>query len=229
MPPDLIPFREYARVHVSAARALLAGDGPQLRYACLEIRLAIEALAYAVLQNYLEDDSSDVKAALADWQPSKVLEALQNYDPMADMSVRVVMRAIAPDGEPGEVVMDAVDQRFSAEWASKAHRSMGSFLHQRTIREIRRGKQIDEAVLRREAERALGTLSAILKSPLSDTRIGFRFGYACPDCGDELTVALLPLMLTGATRTRCPACGVRWRANSQPGDNTPSFAKLDET
>jgi hypothetical protein len=80
MPPNLIPFREYARVHVSAARALLAGDGPQLRYACLEIRLAIEALAYAVFQNYLEDDSSDVKAAQADWQPSKVLEALQNYE-----------------------------------------------------------------------------------------------------------------------------------------------------
>jgi hypothetical protein len=60
MPPNLIPFREYARVHVSAARALLAGDGPQLRYACLEIRLAIEALAYAVFQNYLEDDKDRI-------------------------------------------------------------------------------------------------------------------------------------------------------------------------
>jgi len=168
MQPELIPFRDFARTHVAAARKLLEGGGPQHRYACLEIRLAIEALAYAVLQNYSEDDSPDVHAAQADWQPNKVLEALLNYDPMADMSIRVVMRTVAPGGDPGEIAIDAVDQRFTADWAAKAHRSMGSFLHQRTIREVRRGKQLDETVLRREAERVLGTLCSILNSSVSD-------------------------------------------------------------
>lgn len=227
MQPELIPFRDFARTHVAAARKLLEGGGPQLRYACLEIRLAIEALAYAVLQNYSEDDSPDILAAHLDWQPSKVLEALLNYDPMADMSIRVVMRTVAPDGDPGEIVIDAVDQRFTADWAAKAHRSMGSFLHQRTIREVRRGKQLDETVLRREAERVLGTLCSILDSSLYDTRIGFRFGYGCPECGGELSVALMPLMMTGASLTRCPQCGVRWRAQSQSGRSVPNFSKLD--
>jgi len=230
MQPDLIPFREYARVHVAAAKTLLAGDGAQLRYACLEIRLAIEALAYAVLQNYSEDDSSDVEAAQADWQPSKVLEALLNYDPMVEMSVRIVMRAVVPGGDPGDIVMDAVDQRFSAEWAAKAHRSMGSFLHQRTIREVRRGKQLDEAVLRREAERVLRTLCTIMESPLSDTRIGFRLRYDCPECASELSVALMPLMLTGATRhavLRAAFIGGRKASRAPPPPGLQSWTKPD--
>lgn len=228
MPPDLIPFRDFARKHVAAAKELLAGGGPQLRYACLELRLAIEALAYATLQTYLEDDSDSVQAAQSDWQPSKVLDALLDYDPMADMSFRIVMHSVAPDGEPGEMVMDAVDKRFSAQWAAKAHRSMGSFLHQRTIREVRRGKQLDETVLRREARRVLETLEPILASPVHDTRVGFRFGYSCPGCGDELSVALMPLMLTGATRTRCPSCGIRWRAESDRESGAPRFSRLDK-
>jgi len=228
MPPDLIPFRNFARKHVAAAKELLAGRGPHLRYACLELRLAIEALAYATLQTYLDDDSDIVQSAQSDWQPGKVLDALLDYDPMADMSFRVVMHSVAPNGEPGEMVMDAVDQRFSARWAKKAHRSMGSFLHQRTIQQVRKGKQLDEPALRREAQRVLETLEPILASPLYDTRVGFRFGYNCPGCGDELSVALMPLMLTGATRARCPTCGTRWRATSDRGSGVPRFSRLDE-
>lgn len=227
MPPDLIPFHAFAQTHVDTAKAL-AQEGPALRYACLELRLAIEALAYATLQTYAEDESELVVSAQADWQPSKVLEKLLDYDPMADMALRVVMGTVEPDGTAGAVVMDEVDRRFTAAWAGKAHRSMGSFLHQRTIREVRRGKQIDEAVLRGEALRVLATLEAILASPLHDVRVGFRFGYDCPGCGEGLSVALLPLMMTGVTRTRCPACGAGWRAEEGGENGTPRFTPLKD-
>ncbi|WP_295708903.1 hypothetical protein [uncultured Brevundimonas sp.] len=86
--PPQIPFRQYARDHVEAGRRLIEGHGSELRYACLELRLAIEALAYSTLQNYSEDVDGAVDRAHDHWQPNKVLEELITYDPMADAGLR---------------------------------------------------------------------------------------------------------------------------------------------
>ncbi|MBN8931564.1 MAG: hypothetical protein J0G97_06625 [Rhizobium pusense] len=67
------PFREIARRHLETADELLGGQGRQLIYACLELRLAIEAIAYDTLQAYEKNLSSEIADAYAHWQPSKIL------------------------------------------------------------------------------------------------------------------------------------------------------------
>jgi hypothetical protein len=210
--PPQIPFRQYAKDHVLAARRLLEGQGNELRYACLELRLAIEALAYSTLQTYSEDVDDAVARAHDHWQPNKVLEALAAYDPMADVGLTVTFHTVSRDGSVGEHVFSGTDRRFTAEWAAKAHRSMGSFLHQRTISQIKRGKTINETDLRRQANEVLEMLDGILASEVHDIRLGVRFGYQCPDCQSEMSVAMTPLLLTGRASTTCPGCGVAWLA-----------------
>jgi len=68
------PFREQARKHLKSAEELLCGEGQQLVYACLELRLAIEAIVYETLQAYEKNLSPDVAEAHQHWQPNKVLE-----------------------------------------------------------------------------------------------------------------------------------------------------------
>jgi hypothetical protein len=130
----------------------MLGVDDELRYACLELRLAIEALAYDTLQSYSEDVDDAVDLAHREWQPSKVLKALCGCDPIAGLALRIEVREVGSDGnaEAGPPMFTGVDDRFDAEWAEKAHRSMGSFLHQRTISQIRRGQQLDRIVLLRE-------------------------------------------------------------------------------
>ncbi len=225
--PPHIFFREFARQHVGAAKRLMLGTDDELRYACLELRLAIEALAYDTLQSYSEDVDDAVNLAYREWQPSKVLKALCDYDPIADRALRIELWEVGSDENPKRErpMFTGVDDRFTAEWAEKAHRSMSSFLHQRTISQIRRGKYIDRIVMLREAKRVIGRLEAILASPIHGTRSSLRFGYSCPDCGGHISVAMLPLLLMGQAKTSCSSCGAEWEASSGGEDGAPKFTQ----
>lgn len=226
-PPCLIPFRDQAREHLAAARVLLAQDGPALRYACLELRLAIEALAYDTLQSYGEDIGASVDKAHGDWQPSRVLAALAEHDPIGEASLGMALYILGPNGERGEPLVQETDVRLSAEWAGKAHSAMGSFLHQRTINQLRSGKAIDVTVLRRKADEVIVGLEAVLASKIPDIRRGMRFGYACPDCDGEISVAMIVLMINGEARTTCESCGAVWRAAGADADGKPALTRMD--
>lgn len=160
------PFREIARRHLETADELLGGQGRQLIYACLELRLAIEAIAYDTLQAYEKNLSSEIADAYSHWQPSKILQLLSTHDPLVDMSLRVQVRKVDEEGEPlgGPPIFDGVDRRLTVAWVEKAHRSLGSFLHQRTISQLQNGKAFDEAKARTEATRVLIAIREVLAS-----------------------------------------------------------------
>lgn len=221
-------FRQYAKEHVERAKILLDGDGHELIYACLELRLAIEALAYDVLQNYAEGVDQSIDAAYAQWQPSKVLEHLRSYDELADVSVRFELTMFDETGHPriGSPSVVGLDERFTAEWASKAHRSMGSFLHQRTVSQVKKGRKIDKVVLRREASRVMDRLEPIVNSATYGSRQDFRFGFTCENCGGELIVPGASILLQARTRAHCSTCGAAWEVGPTDEVGFPSFTRL---
>jgi hypothetical protein len=225
-PRPRFPFRQQAEEHVSTAKRLLAAGAPELRYACLELRLAIEALAYDTLQNYAEDISPDVEAAYQHWQPGKVLKQLRAYDPIADQPLKIEMRLVATGRLGSEAhTLSAVDDRFTAGWAAKAHTSMGSFLHQRTISHVRNGKPIDERVLLREARRVITRLENILASEVHDLRTEIRFGYPCPACSADISVGIGPLMI-GKAQTDCASGGAKWTVEGSDVSGVPLFSRV---
>jgi hypothetical protein len=177
--PPRIPFREFAADHLALAKQLIQRNTNELRYACLELRLAIEALVYDTLQDYAEDNDDAVRLAYQDWQPDKVLKALSAYDPMTDTSMQITVREVALEGQPDseKPIFIGIDDRLTTEWVAKAHRSMGSFLHQRTISQVNSGKHVDWKVLTAEARRVIERLDAILASPVHNIRSDIRFGY----------------------------------------------------
>jgi hypothetical protein len=64
---------------VNVARSLItAGDEASLRYAALEIRMAIELMFYKLLSSYKEELPDDL---LKHWQPKKIIDALIDCDP----------------------------------------------------------------------------------------------------------------------------------------------------
>ncbi len=93
---EQINFWSRARAHVSSAETLLGQTGEMsARYACLELRLALEAVAYEWLQMYLAEMRH---LAMAKWQVGPVMRELITADPWADRS-RVVSFQRSGDGE----------------------------------------------------------------------------------------------------------------------------------
>src|SRR5450830_563580 len=88
-------FRHEARQALARAKALLAqGDDQALRYAALELRLTLEAIAYDRLHDYRRDVPPSVYET---WQPPKVLRLLLEIDPRADTPQTVkIARNLAP-------------------------------------------------------------------------------------------------------------------------------------
>lgn len=64
------------------AEALIAkGDDDSLRYACLELRMAIEHLFYDMIPSYADEVPNDL---IRQWQPKEVIHALLDCDPRVD-------------------------------------------------------------------------------------------------------------------------------------------------
>jgi hypothetical protein len=228
-PRGAISFRSIATDHLAKAKTLLEGGPDHEIYACLELRMALAAIAYEILQSYSDDLSEEVNAAFREWHPRAVLDHLLAHDPLADRPLRIVMRAqpVYQDGSRGEaIVIDETEDRFDAKWASKAHAALSSFLHQPTIARRRSGKAIDRAKLRKKAKEVIVRLDSIVASKLSNARLDLRFGYLCPACGRDLSVAILPLMM-GAAQTSCSACDTVWDVSPGDGD-VPQFTEQRE-
>ncbi|MGO7866159.1 hypothetical protein ELI13_30505 (plasmid) [Rhizobium ruizarguesonis] len=177
------PFREKAREHLATAEKLLCGQGQQLIYACLELRLAIEAIAYDTLQTYEKNLSREVADAYEHWQPSKILQLLSTHDPLVNISLRVQIREAGEDGAPvgGDPMFDGIDRRLTVPWVEKAHRSLGSFLHQRTISQLKKGKAIDEAKVRTEASRIVIMIREVLASEVYGIKLSSELSMSI--CG----------------------------------------------
>ena len=83
---------------IRAKAELETGEDHRLRYAALELRMAMEQITYDRAYQWREDipeSEYDV------WKPAQILQALIDVDPQADQDVTV---AFAPENSDGETV-----------------------------------------------------------------------------------------------------------------------------
>jgi hypothetical protein len=135
--PDM---RSSARECVNRAKHLLSiGDEPSARYACLELRSAIEYITYDQVQTYRDELPYDM---VKRWQPRELIVAMRTVDPYADIGGRLEVGPEVVLGEPpptegfrplGE------EHKFSMEWATKNHNALGNYLHSPTIHKLETG------------------------------------------------------------------------------------------
>jgi hypothetical protein len=118
-------------LHVAAARDLLAtGPDTHLRYAALELRLAIEAIAYDKLRLY----APRLPKTILDkqWQPPQVFRALEDYEPRSTHSYHLRISREVEYGVPGPDWHDIGEHRvFKLPWLRKTYNKLGGLIHQR--------------------------------------------------------------------------------------------------
>lgn len=112
--------------HLERARALLeAGDEASVRYACLEMRFAIEKIVYRKLSKLTEKIPP---AIYRTWQPNKAMKLLLNFEPQADQNVKVAVSSVAEDGSPAGDWSDLGEARaFKLQWLNKYNNKLGGY------------------------------------------------------------------------------------------------------
>jgi hypothetical protein len=116
------------RVHVAAARTLLeSGQDTALPYAALELRMAMEAIAYDKLRAYVDRLPEQV---LARWQAPQAIRALLEFEPHANREKRVAFGRQDAIGVPAATMHVIGETRsFDLTWLRSAYNTLGSFLH----------------------------------------------------------------------------------------------------
>ncbi|MEE9387036.1 MAG: hypothetical protein V3U96_00365 [Paracoccaceae bacterium] len=179
-----INFRNSARNHVTAAKEFSAMDeGRGLRAACLELRMAIEALAYDLLQTY---NAEVGESAMDKWQPRKVIDELLYVDPHADKTSHIAVGVEEEYGKPAKEMRSlGTDHRFTVKWANKAHNSLGSYLHEPTIAQHRDGKVGQDHKIKTKIDEILAELEPIFASPIRGSNFGIFVTFDCA-CGFKI-------------------------------------------
>jgi len=184
---EKIDYRGRARAAVARAKEQLAGDAPgRLRYAALELRLALEALAYQTAQTFDELPES----AYEKWQPDKLVKLLLELDPRADQTVRILMRTKDATGEKERDLGE--DRRTPLKVLKKDfYHKLGSMLHTPTLVQIRQGKDFDEGSALKLCEEVVAEVERVLSSQIRNVRIKDLVKFECLLC-KKLVIRNMP-------------------------------------
>ena len=212
--------RPIAARHLEAAkRQLDANTEEALRYACLDLRMAIECLTYDLLALYRDDVLDDT---LTEWRADKIIAALKLIDPSADSSPIFQMANQAGEFDvPDSIKLE--EHRFETKWAKKAYNTLGRYLHERTFVELEQGQADDWTKVRARAKAIAAEIQAIMDSTGWGLVLKQRMTIPC-DCGEPASFKLSPLQLR--SRAHCEACGGNYEVWRDKHDAPTIKAKM---
>lgn len=121
-------FRSRKREALARAESLVQAHGtPELRYACLEIRLCLEAIAYEKLATY---SARIPPSTYRTWQPPQLLRQIERLEPRSteDFVLRVKREASADRAE-GSWRSLGTHRTIRPRRLRKLYNKVGHYLH----------------------------------------------------------------------------------------------------
>jgi hypothetical protein len=142
MAEKLPPKASYMSKHIHVERAatlLASGVESDLSYAALELRMAMEAIAYEKLRLYAPRLPESIFDKM--WQPPQIMKALLEFEPWAMENKTISNARTDEDGSSTEQVIIGEHFSFKLQWLRKAYNTVGQFLHTPTP------KQAEQTIL----------------------------------------------------------------------------------
>lgn len=202
-----INFRQQARDSLARAQqALKTGDPEFLKYAALELRMAMESITYERAKTYSAEIPPDEYAT---WQPRKILQLLLEIDPKADKDSSLSYAIEEEFGKPGKNVIGlGTEKVLSLATIKKHYDALGSFLHVPTLKQQKEAAPPDLGKLRQRCELIVEEIEATLVSPIWNINFGNFAEIACGRCS-----ALIRKRLPGdgsSVIAKCFQCGASY-------------------
>ncbi|MDC7696873.1 hypothetical protein [Vogesella indigofera] len=197
-------YRVGAISALDRARAALAHEEDcNLRYAALELRMALECLVYDRAKNYKEELSNK---KLSTWQPRQLLNLLLEIDPFADQTCTIKIGVESEYSVPAkETIMRGTDRVISLKEIKENYDSLGSYLHSPTLEQVMAKKCIPGAKLRQKCEKLIEIIQDVLDSPVWNVNIRNITSVKCEDCGADI-IRRVPAIVDGPLEATCIDC-----------------------
>lgn len=182
MPAD---YRNLARLALARANDGLQSGAPErLRYAALELRMAMEALTYDRAQAFAAEIPP---AEYATWQPKKLMDLLLSIEPHADENSTIRYQRNTHPDEPDQPVRTLGSETVLNLAALKKHYdALGSFLHTPTLRQLSEGQGFDETKVRARCETIASLVQGALASRIFNITLGTFSPMSCGKCGNMM-------------------------------------------
>jgi hypothetical protein len=185
--PMSVNLRQRARDALERAKTEMAStDSERLKYAALELRMAIEAVTYERAESYGDELPT---SAYQTWQPKKLMQVLLEIEPLADKSGSI---AFGIEDVPGEQAKEMTflgkEQVFDFKSIKRHYDALGSYLHTPTLKQIEEQGSIDGTRLRQRCTEIVNALEAVLSSRVFNINFGSFTSVQCmnTDCGKTI-------------------------------------------
>ncbi len=173
----------HKRSCLKRARSLVADPKPEsLRYACLEIRYCVEAIAYEKLRLY---EKNIPKGVLEIWQPRKVIDVLEEYDPLVNQSYTLRIWSEKPSGERDKLVFSGEHKTLSPAILKKHYNKLGGYLHVPTPAQVTNRNNTGDSALKDYLEVLIQLLEASCNNTF-DSNIAEVVNFECQQCGQPI-------------------------------------------
>jgi DNA-directed RNA polymerase subunit RPC12/RpoP len=175
-------FRQRARDAVDRASAELNSNSPErLKYAALELRMAMECLTYERASSYA---SELPPTEYETWQPRKLMQLLLEIDPRADRDSSV---AFGLEDEPGKEATTMTflgkEKVLNLATIKRHYDALGSYLHTPTLKQLKNGAAIDHEKFRARCNVICKEVEATLETHIWNINFGNFSEMPCVRCG----------------------------------------------
>lgn len=204
-------YRGISREHLKAAiEQLQTGVDSALKYAALELRMAMEAVTYdraAAFRKEFPPEEYDT------WQPKKVMAVLLEIEPNSEKDSTI---AVGTENEHGvlakRMTLLGTETVLNMRVLKKHYDALGSFLHVLTIKSTKAGRTVNHDELRKRCEEIRTYLDKVLSSPVFNSTLGVFSSFECAKCGK-----IIRKRIPQGERTiivECSNCDASYRVSS---------------
>ena len=186
-----VNYRSEARKCLARADAELSTvDDERIKYAALELRMAMEALTYDRAKAYKQElPPSEYET----WQPKKLMQVLLDIDPTADANSSLAFGKEAEPGTPPATMQSlGSEQVLNLKILRRHYDALGSFLHLPSLAQTKTGAAPDLARLRSRCGEIAEFVRSALSSPVFNITFGNFATFSCVGCGSPVRRRLPP-------------------------------------
>ena len=157
-----------------------SNDNERLKYAALELRMAMEALTYGRALAYKDELPPKEYAT---WQPHKLMAVLLEIDPMADQDSSLFIGQEEECGVPPPVMTSLGSEKvLNMATLRKHYHALGSYLHVLQMKQVLAGKSLDYDKMRSRCEEIAEFIREVLSSNFFNNTIGSFSTLPCEKC-----------------------------------------------
>ncbi len=214
MTPQNIDYRNRARRALERARAELnSNDDERLPYAILELRFAMEAIAYDRAQAFKDELPYEEYST---WQPRKLVAVLADIDPkiMKGSTLRIG-RQDQPGVRSTNMRTLGTEIVLSAEDIKDHYNALGGGLHIPTMAQFQNDKLPDPAAARARCDEVVLIIDRVLSSKVWNSTMGVSSHIDCFRCQNPMRRRMPHGMKT--LRAECFECKAEYTVE-QEGD-----------